>query len=282
MQLEAFRASLREHGFEEGRNLSLEVVWGNDQFERMPVLAEGVVARKPEVIVTATSVGVLAFKKATNTIPIVFATAGSPVEQGFVASLPRPGGNITGVLLHSGLTRKLAEVARDALPSMRRIAILIHDTDPARKVELAGFEEVAADFKLTPLIVGVSRREDIEGAFATLAKLKADALIVPQLAMLQSNRKSLIELALKAKLPLMGPNLDIAEDGGLLSYGTARDENFRRAGALTAKILRGAKPGELPVEQPEKFQLIVNLKTARAINVRLSEPFLLRADKVIE
>ena len=278
----AFLAGLKDLGYVEGRDVSIEVLWGDNKIEGLASRAAAVVARNPAVIVTGSSASVAAFKKATSSIPIVFATAGAVVEQGFVASLRRPGGNITGVILHSGLSAKIVEITREALPKVRRFAILVDDKDPIHKTMLDDFEPSARRFNFEPLVVRVSRAEDLERAFKELAERNAEALYLPPLALLGSLRYQLVQRALKARLPHLSTAPISVEAGGLLSYGTRVEENYQRAAALVDKILRGAKPGDLAVEQPERFQLIVNLKTAKAIGVTLSPVTLLRADKVIE
>ncbi len=279
---DTFRAGLRELGYVEGRDISIDPRWAEGRNELLASLAAEAVAQSPAVIVTATSAGVLACKNATASIPIVFATAGDPVEQGFVSTLQRPGGNVTGVLLYSSIVPKIVEIAREALPAARRLAILIHEVDPAYKVQLEGFELAAQRFKFETLVIRITRAEDLDRGFGELAERKADVAIAPQLAFFISNQKRLIAFALKAKLPLLSAQKDLTEGGGLLSYGTPREENYRRAAALVDKILRGAKPGELPVEQPERFELVVNRKTARAIGVTLSPLTMLRADRIID
>ena len=279
----AFQSSLKALGYVEGRDLSIEVIWGGQQGDALASLAAGVVARKPDLILTASSAYVAAFKKATSTIPIVFATASNPVEQGFAESLRRPGGNITGVILYIGLSGKIPEIVREALPKVRRLAILTHDKDPIFKVQLEEFEPAARRLKFDPVVVLVSRAEDLDRAFKQLADRKVEALYVPAIALLANTlRRQLAERCLAARLPLVGSNPNFAESGGLLGYGTRVEENYRRAAALVDKILRGAKPGEIAIEQPEKFELAVNLKTAKAIGVTLSPAFLQRAEKVIE
>jgi len=281
-RIDVFRTALKELGHVEGRDVSIEVRWGGDRTEALVALAAEVVASNPAVIVTATSAAVAACKKATSTIPIVFATAGDPVEQGFVASLGRPGGNVTGVVVHSSLSAKITEIAREAFPKARRLAILVHDPDPFHRAHLDYFRQGAQRFKFEPVVVRVAGIEDLDRAFRELAERKAEALFIPNLAFFTSHRSQIIERALKARLPLLGNQNTIPESGGLLSYGTTIEENYRRAAALVDKILRGAKAGELAVEQPERFQLVVNMKTAKAIGVRLSPTTMLRADKVIE
>jgi ABC-type uncharacterized transport system substrate-binding protein len=279
---DTFRARLRELGYVEGRDISIDPRWAEGRNDLLASLAAEAVAQNPAVIVTATSAGVLACKNATASIPIVFTTAADPVEQGLVSTLRRPGGNVTGVLLYSSIVPKLVEIAHEALPTARRLAILIHEVDPAHKSQLGGFESAARRFKFDPIVVRVTRPEDLDRAFGDLAERKADVVIAPQLAFFISNQKRLIAFALEAKLPLLSAQKDFPEGGGLLSYGTPREENYRRAAALVDKILRGAKPGELPVEQPERFELVVNRKTARAIGVTLSPVTMLRADRIID
>jgi putative ABC transport system substrate-binding protein len=204
------------------------------------------------------------------------------VEQGFISSLKRPGGNITGVIVYSDLTPKVTEVVREALPASRRLALLIHESDPAHRFVLNAFEHSARRFKFEPLIVRVARVDDYDRAFGELAELRTDAVVVPLLSLFTGSHKQLAKRALKARLPLISSQSFITENGGLLSYGTLTEENYRRAAALVDKILRGAKPAELPVEQPERFQLIVNRKTAKAIGVTLSPVTMLRADRIID
>jgi len=240
------------------------------------------VSHNPAVILTGTSAGIAAFKKATSTIPIVFASGASPVEHGFVSSLRRPGGNITGVLTHPELAAKMVEVAREAMPQAQRLAILVHDSDPAHKWMLELIVQSAQRFKFDSVVVRVARAEEIDRAFKEIVDRKADALYLPPLAFSISHRKQFIDRSLKARLPLLSTHHDTTVAGGLLSYGNWREENFRRAAVLVDKILRGAKPGELPVDQPERIQLIVNLKTAKAIGATISPGTMQRADRLIE
>lgn len=281
-RFDAFRAELKNLGHIEGREILIDVRFAEDKIERLASLAAETVALGPAVILTATSAGVAACKKATSTIPIVFASGGRPVEQGFVSSLRRPGGNITGILTHFDLATKMVEVAREALPQAQRLAILVHDSDPAHKSMLELIVQSAQHFKFDPVVVRVARAEGIDRAFNEIIKRKADALYLMPLAFSVSHSKQFIDRSLKARLPLLSGHHDTTVAGGLLSYGTWREENFRRAAALVDKILRGAKPGDLPVEQPERFELVVNAKTAKAIGISLSPVTMLRADRVIE
>ena len=279
---QAFRSALIGLGYVEDRDIRMDVRWADNKADRFYPLAVELAGTNPDLIVTASSAGVIACKKATSTIPIVFATAFNPIEQGFVTSLSRPGGNITGVLVYSDLTPKLIEVARDAFPNRRRLALLLNDTDPAHVFVLGTFEKSATRFKFDPHVVRVTRLDEFERGFGELAELKSELVIVPLLSLFTGNSKRLAQRAIAARLPLLSSQSFITEDGGLLSYGTLVEENYRRAAVLVDKILRGAKPAELPVDQPEKFQLIINLKTAKAIGVSFSRDTLARADRLIE
>jgi len=281
-RFEAFRSELKNLGHIEGRDILIEERWAEDKTERLASLAAELVALNPQVILTATSAGVAACKKATSTIPTVFATAGNPVEQGFVASLRHPGGNITGIMVHLALAAKIVEVTREALPQVQRLAILVHESDPVHKLILELLVPAAQRFKIEPVVVRVNRAEEIARAFDEIAEQKANALYLPNVAFSVSHSTQLIDRSLKARLPLLSEHHGTTVAGGLLSYGTWREENYRRAAALVDKILRGAKPAEIPVEQPERFELVVNLKTAKAIGVTISPVTMLRATKVIE
>lgn len=279
----ALKATFKELGYTEGRDLIIEARWGEGKLDRLPGLAAELIARQPDVIVTATSAALAACAKATQAIPIVFATASTPVEQGFVKSLSRPGGNITGILLYTGeLAAKNAEMAREAFPSARRLAIIVHEADPAHRVVLDSFMPGAMRFKFEPVVLRVRQPGELARAFGELAEQKADVLYVPEQNFMITNRERLIDLSFKARVPLLSNNEDITADGGLISYGTAREENYRRAAVLVDRVLRGAKPADLPVEQPDRFQLVVNLRTAQAIGARLPPVMVRRADRIIE
>jgi putative ABC transport system substrate-binding protein len=278
----AFRSELKALGHIEGKNISIEARWAEGKIERLDSLAAEMVALNPAVIITGSSSGVVACRKATSSIPIVFATAADPVEQGFVSSLRRPGGNVTGIAVYSGLNEKIVEVARQVFPMARRLAILVDDKEPFHRTILKRFEASARRLGIEPIVVRISRADELDRAFNEFAQSKADALIVPNLSLLTSMRQQLVERTRKARLPLLSTNPIIAEVGGLLSYGTSTAENWRRAAALADKILRGANPGDLPVEQPDRIQLVINMKTAKAVGVSLSPTIIQRADKIIE
>jgi putative ABC transport system substrate-binding protein len=273
---------MKEFGYAEGRDLSIEVRAGENRQDLFAKLAAEIVAQRPDIIVTSTSAAIAAFKQATSSIPIVFAASYDPVGQGFVASLQRPGGNITGVLTHIDLSPKLVEIVRDALPAIRRLGILVHDPDPAQKLALKAFEPAALRYDFEPIVVRVTRVEDLDRAFKELAERKAEAIILENATFQVTNRQDIIKRAVDARLPIFSTSNLIAESGGLLSYSNLTEESWRRAATLVHKILRGAKPAELPVEQPERFVVIVNRKTARAIGIELSSVTIFRADRLID
>jgi putative ABC transport system substrate-binding protein len=273
---------MKEIGYVEGRDLSIEIQAGDNRQDQLAKLAAAVAATRPEVIITATSAAIAAFKKSTASIPIVFAGAYDPVGQGFVASLRHPGRNITGVLVHVALGPKIVEIVREALPHAHRLATLIHEPDPAQRLSLQAFEPAARRYHFEPIVVRVKRVEDLDRAFKEMVERRAEAVLVENSSFQVTNRSSIVKKALAARLPLFSTSNLIAESGAVLSYGTVTEENWRRAAVLVDKILRGANPADLPVDQPERFQLIVNRKTARAIGVELSPMIMARADRVIE
>jgi putative tryptophan/tyrosine transport system substrate-binding protein len=283
VSLAAFRDEFHRLGYREGRDFTVEVSWADGQTERLPALAADLVAKKPEVIVTASSAAVAALRKATSSIPIVFATASNPVEQGFVTSLQRPGGNVTGVILYADrMTQKVMEIAREVFPAARRLGLLIHEPDPVSRFELKAFDGAARSLRFDPVIVRMASVQDFDRAFEELAAGKAEAVIMPQLAFFQNYRKEVVARALKARLPVLGADLRYVEAGALMGYGTVVEENYRRAAAMVDKILRGAKVSEIPVEQPERFRLVLNARTAKAIGVTFPAVMTMRADRVID
>ena len=280
-RLEAFRVELKNLGYEEGRNVTFDIRWAENKPARLPSLAAELLALRPAVMLTASSAGVAAAKNATSSIPIVFGSAASPIEQGFIASFRRPGGNITGVIVH-GVEAKAVEIVREVLPNARRLAILIHKPDPYSKLSVEAFVPAAKQLKFEALIVEVARTEEMAVAFDEIRRRKADALYVAPLVFNAAHRDYIAERSLNARLPLISSYEEMTAAGGLMSYGSARNENFRRAAVLVDKILRGANPADLPVEQPQKLQLMINLKTARILGVKLTRDFLQRADKIID
>jgi putative ABC transport system substrate-binding protein len=277
----AFVQRLRELGWTEGRTIAIEYRWAEGREERFAEIAAEFVRLKVDVIVTAGN-PVLAVKRATSVIPIVFAIAGDPLGTGVVASLARPGGNITGLSLQqTDLAGKRLELLREVVPGLRRFAILANVSFPDAVMEMREVQAVAKTLGLDVTTLEMRRAEDIASAFDTL-KGRADALYVCGDPLAGANRIRINTLALAARLPTMHANRELVEAGGLMSYGPNFPDLFRRSADHVDKILRGAKPADIPVEQPVRFDLVVNLTTAKALGLKIPETFLVRADEVIE
>src|SRR5262245_57537981 len=272
---------LHELGWIEGRTVTIEYRWSEGRTEGYSEIAAEFVRLKVDVIVT-TGGGVPAAKQATSAIPIVFPVAGDPVGGGFVATLARPGGNITGLSLQqTDVASKRVELLRDAVPGLRRMAILVNVGNVNAVLELGEVQAAARTLGLVADTSEIRRAEDIVSAFEAL-KGRADAVYVVAEPLIFSNRARIHTLAMAARLPAIYNSREYVEMGGLMSYGPSFPDLYRRAGDLVDKILRGAKPGDLPVEQPTKFDLVINLTTAKALGLTIPESFLLRADEVIE
>jgi putative tryptophan/tyrosine transport system substrate-binding protein len=277
----AFVQRLRELGWIEGRTVTIEYRWSEGRTERYPEIAAEFVRLKVDVIVT-TGGGVPAAKQATSAIPIVFPVAGDPVGGGFVATLARPGGNIIGLSLQqTDVASKRVELLRDAVPGLRRMAILVNVGNANAVLELGEVQAAARTLGFAAATSEIRRAEDIVSAFEAL-KGRADAVYVVAEPLVFSNRARIHTLAMAARLPAIYNSREYVEMGGLMSYGPNFPDLFRRAADMVDKILRGAKAGDLPVEQPTKFDLVINLTTAKALGLTIPESFLLRADEVIE
>jgi putative tryptophan/tyrosine transport system substrate-binding protein len=277
----AFVQRLRDFGWIEGRTIAVEYRWAEGRDERFVEIAAEFVQLKVDVIVTS-GTALLAAKQATSVIPIVFAVANDPVGSGFVASLSRPGGNITGLSLQStDLAGKRLELFREVVPDLRRLAIMAHVGNPGAVLELAEVQAAARALGLEVATLEIRRAEDITPAFEALNG-RVDALYIETDALIFTHRIRINTLALAARLPTMHSVRAYVEAGGLMSYGPNYTDLFRRAGELVDKILRGAKPADIPVEQPTKFDLIINLTTAKALGMSIAPTLLARADEVIE
>lgn len=280
--LVAFRAKLKELGYVEGRDVTLDIRWADGKLERTPGLAREIVASRPAVIVTGGSTAVRELKKQTSTIPVVFGALGDPVEQGIVQSLSRPGANITGVTVRTELNAKLLDLVRETLPKARRIAIPEHETEPVAKAARAAFEIVAAPLGFEIRFATVKEADELARALAQASQHKPDALLAPTFALFSIHAQQIAEWAAKSRIPVFGAFRPSAAKGGLMSYyGDTRD-SYRRVGELVDKILKGANPGDLPVEQPDRFRLLINLRTAKALGIVIPPLLLARADEVIE
>jgi ABC-type uncharacterized transport system substrate-binding protein len=282
MQVAAFRKGLAEAGYEEGRNVALEFRWAEGQYGRFGELAADLVRRRVNVIVTlASATAALAAKAATNTIPIVFGSGGDPVKEGLVASLSRPGGNVTGVNFFTvELVAKRMQLLRDLELSAKRVAVLVNPTDPEGYQTVRDIEAAADGQQI--LVHGVSTGRDIDAAFASMAHEKADALLVGPGTFFNTRRVQLAVLAARYRLPAIYPVRAYPEAGGLMSYGSDIFDAFRQVGVYTGRILKGAKPTDLPVMQSTKFELVINLNTSRALGLEIPPTLLARADEVIE
>jgi len=278
----AFMQRLRELGWVDGRNVAIEYRWAEGRAERYTEIAAEFVRLKVDVIVTYSSPPVLAAKQATSIIPIVFATAGDPVGTDLVASLARPGGNVTGLSIQGpDLAGKRLELLREVVPGLRRLAILANVGNPAAVLEMREAQAAASTLGLIVEAVEIRRAEDIGSAFEAL-KGRTDALNVVPDPLVNANRVRINTLALGARLPTMHNFREYVESAGLMSYGPNLSDAFRRAADLVDKILHGAKPADIPVAQPTKFDLVINLSTAKALGLEVPPMLLARADEVIE
>jgi putative ABC transport system substrate-binding protein len=281
--LEAFRLGLRELGWIEGQNIVVEYRWVHGQFDRLPGLVEELVRLKVDLIVAPTSIYTGAAKRGTSTIPIVFASHADPIRSGHVASLARPGTNATGLtILMSETMAKSLELLKATIPGLTRVAVIWDPATPSHRPALKAVEDTgrAMGLRLQPL--AVRSATEFDSAFSAIVREHAGALLVLSTPLFMGGAKRLAELALTHKLPTMFGPREHVEAGGLLSYSPDRADLYRRAAAYVDKILKGANPAELPVQQATKFELIVNLKTAKALGLTIPPSLLQRADQVIE
>jgi putative ABC transport system substrate-binding protein len=281
---EAFREDLRKLGWIEGQNLKIEFRFGAGRPERLAAMAEELVRMKPDVIVAQSTPAVQAAKSATSTIPIVMNAAADPLGSGFVSNLARPGGNITGMsMMMPELAGKRLELLRDFLPKFSRVAFLGHGGDPAHRQFMQQTQEAGRKLGVQVQVLIVQRPEEFEGAFAEMAKQRADALVIqPLFVNTLGLGPRLAELAVTHRLPTICDGVGFAEQGGLLYYGPDTRAFYPRGALYVDKILRGADPATLPVEQPQKFEMVINLKTARQLGLGVPRGMLLKADRVIE
>jgi ABC-type uncharacterized transport system substrate-binding protein len=278
---EAFRQGLRELGYVEGKNIVIEWRYGEGKLDHLPALAAELVRLKVDIIVTGGALPTRAAKEATSTIPIVMAQNTDPVGSGFVASLARPGGNITGLsTLAPEISGKRLELLKEIVPRLSRVAVF--GTSPDNAVSLSEVDLAAKAFGVQLQYLDVLGPKDIEIVFRAVSKGRADAVLVLTSPVINSQRTEFVELALKSRLPAIYPFPEYVEAGGLMTYGVSFIDLTRRAATYVDKILKGAKPADLPVEQPTKFEFIINLKTAKQIGLTIPPNVLARADKVIK
>jgi putative tryptophan/tyrosine transport system substrate-binding protein len=279
---EAFRQGLRELGYVEGKNIGIEWRYAEGKLDRLPALAAKLLRLKTDVIVTAGPQATRRAKEATVTIPIVMGFDNDPVGSGFVASLARPGGNITGLsTLAPEISGKQLELLKEIIPKLSRVAVLGDSNEPGNAQALKEVELAAGALKVQLQYLDVLNLKDIENSFQSASKQRAGAVLALQSAVLLPQRTQLADLAVKNRLPVMYPQAEYVEDGGLTTYGVSFIDLHRRAATYVDKILKGAKPSDLSVEQPVKFELIINLKAANQIGLTIPPNVLARADKVI-
>jgi putative ABC transport system substrate-binding protein len=282
-RIEAFRQGLRDIGYVEGKNIVIEYRYAERKFDRLPALAAALVRLKVDVIVTSASQETRAAKEATNTIPIVMANEADPVGTGFVASLARPGSNITGLsTLSPELSGKRLELLKEIIPKLTRVAVLGNSTSPGNADTLKELELAAQELKVKLQYLDVLSVNDIETSFRAAGKERADAVLVLSDSLFTSQRMQIIDLAVKSRLPASYARPEFVQSGGLMTYGPNINDLYRRAATYVDKILKGTKPADLPVERPMKFELVINLKTAKQIGLTIPQSVLYRADKVIK
>jgi putative ABC transport system substrate-binding protein len=281
-EVQAFRQGLREAGYAEGRDVVIEWRAANGDYARVPALAADLVQRKVDVIVADTTLATQAVKHATSTIPIVMALVADPVGSGLVASLAHPGGNITGLsIMLAELSAKRLQLLKEAIPRITRVAVLWNPATPYHPKAVDDLKAVAPSLGIELNFVGVRTPEQFDSAFSAVSRAHAQALYVLDAPLFFTHRTTLLKLASKARLSVISGERQYADEGGLMSYGANYSDQLHRSAGYVDKILKGAKPGDLPVEQPTKFELVVNLKTARALAITIPQSILLQADEAI-
>ena len=282
--VEAFPPALREHGWIEGQTLTIDWRSAEGRFERHPALAAELVRLKPDVIVTGSNSAVIATRQASGTIPIVFVGAFDPVGAGFVASLAKPAGNVTGLSMDVTPQQAARDLAllREAVPKVSRVAVIRNPTTPGGILYWNEMQAAAPVLKVTLQSVEVGKGDDLDNGFAAIIQERAQALYVRVDALMYTHRARLLDFAKRRRLPTLATLRDFAEAGSLMSQAVHWGDLWRRAATYVDKILRGAKPGDLPVEQPTKFDFVINLKTAKALGLTIPPSLLQRADQVIE
>src|SRR5262245_33887441 len=283
-RLAVLRQALAEAGYVEGRNLTIEYRWAEGRFDRLPELAADLVRRQVGAIIVVTEPGARAAKAATTTIPIIFGIAEDPVALGLVANIARPGGNVTGVnFLTAHLVEKRMGILRELVPAANRIGVLVNPSDPRRAEAVARDAQAAArSMDQHVHVLKASTSEEIDEAFATVTRERTDALFVAPDTFFTSRRVQFAVMAARHAMPATYAVREFAEVGGLMTYGTSLEDMYRQVGAYAARILKGAKPADLPVVQSSKFELVINRQAARALRLEVPERLIASADEVIE
>ena len=282
--IEAFRQGLRELGWVEGQNIVIEYRYAEGRFDRLPDLAAGLVRLKVDIIVASATPAATAAKNATATIPIVMASVGNPVEMGLIASLARPGGNVTGLSYSVGqeIFGKQLELLKEIVPKVRRVAILSNPANPFHALAIRDVKVAARSLGVQLQLLEARGPNEFDGAFAAMAKERVGALLVVADATFNSYRTRLVDLEARSRRPAAYGSREMVQAGGLMSYGPSLPDLFRRSATYVDKILKGTKPADLPVEQPTKFELVINLKTAKALGLTIPPSLLLQADQIVE
>lgn len=282
-EAQAFRQGLRNAGYDDGRDVVIEWRNANADYDRLPELAADLVQSKVDVIVAETTRAALEAKRATSTIPIVMALVADPVGSGLVASLARPGGNVTGL---TGMTAELSvkrlQLLKEMIPRLTRVAVLWNPDTPWHTQVVQDLKSAARKLPVALTVIGVQTPQELAPAFSTIRRANAQALYLVECPLFSTHRTVLLELASKSRLPMVEAEGRFVEAGGLMSYGAKLSDLYRRSAGYVAKILKGAKPGDLPVEQATDFELVVNLKTAKALGLTIPQSVLLRAEQVIK
>jgi putative ABC transport system substrate-binding protein len=282
-RIDAFKQGLQELGYIEGKNLTLHLRFSDGNAERLAALAAELVQLKVDIIMAADTVATRAAQRATKVIPIVIGTSTDPVASGLVASLARPGGNTTGLSnMASDTGPKRLQLLVALVPKMSRVAILLNPSNPASRAELENIEEANKHFGLKLLVLEVKTPGQIGQAFATMVKQRAEGVVITSESLFSQQRVQIAELALKYRLPSIAFRAEFAEAGVLMNYGPNANASYRHAAIYVDKILKGAKPGDLPIEQATKFDLVINRKTAKALGITIPQSLLMNADRVIE
>ena len=279
----AFLRGMQDLGYVEGKTMVVEARFANGEIERLPALAKELAALKPDIMVAQSTPGVRAVLETKTAAPVVMVAVGDPLGSGFVTNLGRPGGNITGIsILTSDISPKLLEMLRIMIPRLSRVSVLVNPANSNSTVSLKNIQAAAQKMGLQVSSANAAAPADIENAFAAMAKIRPGAVVIPGDALFRLHARQIAALGQQYKMPLASTNVEIVDAGGLLSYGASIADSYRRAATYVDKILKGTKPGDLPVEQSAKFELVINPKTAKALGLTIPNELLLRADKVIE
>jgi len=281
--LRLFREGLKESGYVDGQNLTIEYRWADGHYDQLPALVADLIQRQVSVIAATSTPAALAAKAATTRIPIVFTTGNDPVELGLVVSMSRPNGNVTGASqMNSEVEPKRLELAHDLVPSATFVPLLVNPSNPATKLRLSEMQAAASKLGLKLQVLRASNEREIDDAFATAVRMRAGALVIVGDVFFNTRDEQFGALTLRHKLPTIYEGREFAEAGGLMTFGGSIQASYHAAGVYTGRILKGAKPGDLPVQQTTTIELIINLKTAKALGVTIPQSILLRADELIQ